>query len=508
MTADTVTVTAPVEPTAAGEKAAVTRGPPASPLILRWLFLAAATLLAFHDTVRSLIDSTIQGSLNSFIWLIPIAAAVAATAVARRERTELPIHDRQTDIILGILGLGFALMLHAVLLQRYSAYFHLLRIDLAALWFFLVSSSIVLFGLRPVVRFAWVWLLLLMGSPLGYQLAVIVFGGNRASAGAASLVIAMAATAVAVGRTFRRAVIGAFAAMGVGLPVLAALAVAVPNAPLPVFQLVPAVTAMVLAGLGMYLLARRGVAKHWLDRSVEPVAVRQIWAGIPVVLGAAIALSLVSLPIPAGRPNWIPGVNVGQPLRSPLGWHQTEQIDYPWVRRIYGRDADLLRQRFVADTGDLAWDKFGRPRVLVVDSTITHRPFSLLVYPSTILYDESGSRFSDPVPVDLGHGITGSVTTVVDDKRLVTANLLTWTWREAAVAQRVMVAAVDNHDDQAVFPEPHGGVAATLRTMFSMFFRGNQATWDSDPTYKDLKLLTAFGTALVQAQLDAAAGPT
>lgn len=476
-----------------------------SVLALRWVLLSVVTLIAFHRSVLSMIDSTVEGSLNGFVWLIPFAAAIAAVGVARRDRVELPIHDRQTDVIVGIIGLGFALMLQTVLLQRYSQYFELLRIDLIAMWFFVGSSSVILFGLRPVMRFFWVWLMATMMFPLGYQLAVVFFGGNRVSAGVASLVIAAAATAISVGRTASRALVGAAATMLFGMTVLAALSVFAPGAPLLAFQMLPAMLATSVVGLGLYGYARRGLPKRWLDRKLEPVAAGQVWASIPLVLAAAAWISLVPLPTPPGMPTWVQTLEAGlrfdAPLAAPAGWHQTELTDYPWVRRMYGRDADLVRQRFVADAGNPEWDKFARPRTVIVDSTTTERPFSFRVYPATVLYDESGSRISDPRPVELGHGITGSIVTVVDDRRLLTFNLLTWTWRNPVAAQRIMVATVDNHEDNAVFPEPHGGLGATLRTMFGVFFRGNQATWDSDPTFKDLDLLTSFGQGLIDAQL-------
>ena len=95
-----------------------------------------------------------------------------------------PIHDRQTDMIVGTMGLVLALLIHGVLLQRYAMYFHLLRLDLVAMWLFVLSASIVLFGLRPVARFAWVWGMLLLVFPLPYYLLVIVLGGGRVAAGA------------------------------------------------------------------------------------------------------------------------------------------------------------------------------------------------------------------------------------------------------------------------------------------------------------------------------------
>lgn len=471
-----------------------------SRLTLRWIFLALTTAFAFRKTILNLIVSTEAGSLNGYIWLMPVAAVVAAIGVARRERTELPIHDRQTDVIVGILALGFALLLQGVLLHRYELYFHLLRIDIVAMWFFLAGSCVILFGLRPVIRFAGVWLLLTMSFPIGYHLSVIAFGGNRASAGVASLVIAAVATAVSVGRTPNRALAGALGALVVGSIALAMMTAFTPDAPLLAFQLGPASLSMVLVGLVLYLFARRGLPKRLLGRKLEPLAARQIWAGMPLVLIAAVCLSLVNLPVSAA-PIPVADMAFGHPLVPPAGWHQTDEVQYHWVQRVYGRDANLIRQKFVADAGNPNWDKFARPRTVVVDSTSTWHPFSLQVYPTTMLYDEASSRISDPRSVDLGNGVVGAMVTVVDDKRFLTYNLLTWTWGEHDSAQRVVVAAVDNHEADAVFPEPAGGFNATLRTMFSILFRGNQATWDSDPTFKDEELLTDFGTTLVETQL-------
>ena len=468
-------------------------------LTLRWAFLTLLTLVAFHQSFLS--DTVRAGSLNGFLALMPIATVIAGVGVARRERVELPIHDRQTDIIVGLLGLAAAVMVQSVLLPRYALYFHLLRIDIAALWLFVFSSSVILFGLRPVMRFGWVWVMLMLTFPLGCQLSVIVFGGNRPSAGLASLVIAAVATAISVGRTRNRALVGAAGAVTVGLVVLVVMAALTPNAPLLAFQIVPASAAMALVGMSMFFYARRGMPKRVLGRKLEPVAARQVLAGVPLVLLAAVAIVLVPLPDPAATVTPTSGMVFGQPLAAPAGWHQVEQSNYPWVRRVYGRDADLIRQRFVADAGRPEWDKFARARTVIVDSTSTWLPFSLKVYPVTVLYDDSYSRISDPVLVDLGHGVTGSLVTVVDDARLLTYNLMTWTWGDEDAAQRILIAAVDNHEDEMVFPAPSGGLSTTLRTMVTVFFRGNQATWDSDPNFKDADLLTEFGRGLVDAQM-------
>ena len=196
-----------------------------------------------------------------------------------------------------------ALLVHGVLLKRYALYFHLLRLDMVALWLFVTSSAVVLFGLRPVTRFVWVWLLLLMVFPLPYYLTVIVLGGNRVAGGAATLLIAAFATAIGVGRTVRRAVIGSMLAWGVGFAALFVMAVFFPDAPLLAYQQIPALTAILLVGVVLYLYRRRGEEKHFLDRKIEPLAAGQVWVGLPLVFAVAVVLSTVKLPVPPTPPT-------------------------------------------------------------------------------------------------------------------------------------------------------------------------------------------------------------
>jgi len=478
-----------------------TRHWPVPRAVLRWEFLATITVIAFHESLRSLIAGTRAGSLIGYVWFMLLAMIVAGVAVARRRRTELPIHDRQTDVIVGSLGMLMTLMVQGILLQRYSQYFLLLRIDLVAVWFFVISSSILLFGLRPLARFAWVWALPVLMTPLTYQVLVIFFGGSRVAAGAGTVLIAAAASAIAVGRNRIRALMGALAAWCVGLVFLFVMEFTAPDAPLLAFQMIPATLALLVVNSGFFLHARRGIPIITLNRKVRPLAARQIWAVVPVVLVVGTVLSSINIPQPAAPPPLENGMTFGRALAAPDGWHMTKEAEYSWVRRLHGKDATLIRQWFVADAGDPRFDKFARPRTIVVDSTSTWRPISLEVFPATVLYDEFSSRISEPRPIDLGQGVTGGLRTAVDEKLLVSFDLLSWTWRNEGSAQRVMIASVDNHDEDAPFPEPNGGLGPTIRTMLSVLFRGNAVTSHTEPTFKDAELLTGFGRGLVDAQL-------
>ena len=501
-----MTANATIEPLPT-EAAASWHDPVAHPwvrLVARWIFIAALTSFAFHRSIVSLYETTRAGGTNGYVWTLPLLGILAAQGVSRRHRTELPIHDRQTDVIVGAMGLGFALMLHGVLLQRYALYFNLLRLDLLAMWAFVISASIVLFGLRPVSRFWEVWLLMLAVFTLPYQLVTLLLGGNRVSAGATNLLIASAATAISVGRTWPRSVVGGLSAVGVGVLVLALMALFTPDAPFFGFQMIPSLTATCLVGLSMFVIARRGAPMRILDRKVEPLAAKQVWASVPLVVIVAVLLAMVPLP-GTGSP---PPARIGQlghaaQVKPPPGWHSTSEQKYKWVTRLYGRSAVLVRQHMVADVGNPKWDKLSHTRTLVVDSVTTVRPFTLSVYPAKVLYRAAHTRMSMPRRVDLGFGVTGEIVSVIEEEQLVTWNILQWTWQGPDSAQRVLVFAVDDHEDDAPFPEPTGGGAATLNTLFTVLFRGNAAVADRDPSFKDADLLATFGRAVVEAEMTA-----
>src|SRR6478735_8570798 len=156
---------------------------------LRWLLIIVLTAIAFGESFVSLAITTREGGVGGYVWTVPLVATLVAIGVARRNRAELPIHDRQTDIIVGGMGLGMAVLIMAALLERYALYFHLLRLDLLAAWLFVLSCSIVLFGLRPVSRFAWVWGMMFFVFALPYYLLVIFLGGGKFAAGAANLLL-------------------------------------------------------------------------------------------------------------------------------------------------------------------------------------------------------------------------------------------------------------------------------------------------------------------------------
>lgn len=480
---------------------------PAYRLIGRWTLIMALAGFAFHRSIASLIDTTRQGSIGGYVWTVPMVAILVAITISRRARTELPIHDRQTDIIVGIMGLVLALLIQGVLLPRYDLYFNLLRLDLVAMWLFVASSAVVLFGLRPLMRFVWVWILLLGVFSLPYFLIVITLGGGKAASGAGMVALAALALGIGAGPSYRRGFLGSAAAWVLGFAVLAAIALLYPEAHLLVYQQVPALTAIVVLGVVFFLHVRRGRSKtlQIIDRKVEPLAAKQVWSGVPLTVGAALVLSMFPLPVSpnagiSGRPSDYPLVT-GMPLVAPPGWTTSGAITRIDVNRLFGSNAVLVRQRITADVANPRWDKLGRTRTVVVDSTVSQRPVSFVTIPARVLYGLTAARISETRIVDLGMGVVGDLISVIDDDLLVTWNALQFVWGQGHLAQRVTIFAVDNHETGAPFPQPTQNLFPVVQTLMTLLFRGNAVLNQRTPSFKDADLLSEFGRALVAAQL-------
>lgn len=477
---------------------------PVTRLVLRWLFIALMTGIGFHASIASLLDAALRGGLNGYVLMVPVACVLAAAGTALRDRTELPIHDRETDVIVGIIGLVFAYLIQAVLLGRYSWFFHLLRLDLVALWFFVLSSAVVLFGVRPIYRFRWAWLLGATMFVLPYHIAVVLLGGTHTAAGAVTLGIATVATGIAVGRTRRRGAMGVTAAVVIGGLLLSAMAHWTPWAPLFAFQAIPALAAIVVVAGALLLHTLQTGSFRMLERTVEPLAAKQVWSSLPVVAIVAAALALAPVPVDGPSPHaHLEDVPAGKPLAAPAGWHLTDTQEFPWVSKVYGEGAVLVRQKFVADEGNPAWDKLSRPRAVVVDSVSTARPFSFTTYPPRVLYRVAQIRLSDKDRVPLGSGVDAALVNVIDDDILITWDALDWAWGNRELAQQVTIFTSDNHEPDAPFPSPTGALIPTLDTLITVLLRGNAAVTDDAPAFKDADMLVEFGRGLVAAQLPA-----
>ena len=84
---------------------------PSYRLLLRWALITVLTIVAFQASIASLVQTTRGGGLGGFVWTVVVVGILVALGVSRWHRTELPIHDRQTDVIVGTMGLVLALLI-------------------------------------------------------------------------------------------------------------------------------------------------------------------------------------------------------------------------------------------------------------------------------------------------------------------------------------------------------------------------------------------------------------
>lgn len=474
---------------------------------LRLLLILLATGAAFWDTWLRLFHDTSHGSSIGQVFVLLVLAVMAAIGVMLRRGHELPIHDRQTDVIVGGLTLGTAVAVQGLLLPRYRYLYEMLHLDLLAATLFLFGASVLVFGLRPTSRFWPSWLLLLCMFPMPYRTLVAVLGGDRLDAGIAMLPFAAFAAAIAVGRTRVRALIGAVGTILVGGAVLVVVHIRWPDAKVFAYQAIPSLVAVFVMGLVMYVDVRRGGSYKPVDRPLEPLKARQVWSGVATVV--AVAAAIAFLPIPPGYDRdfpLIPGLDLARPHTVPQGWTLLAERDYPWAHRYFGRDSGLTRELIRSETRNPDWDKESRRRRVVVDVLTAPTGFDIDRLPEFVLYELSQPRIGPATWVDLGDGVVARMNVVLDDRRLLSWTWLSWNWRDSQRAERISLIAADNHLPDAEFPQPHPSATGLLDNVLNTFFRGNAVVLDSDADVvdadaqpKDAGLLIELARQMVRA---------
>lgn len=411
--------------------------------------MLALLAAAFWSTWTRVVQETAVGAGSLMLFAAPLGGLLIVIALGWRGHPELPIHDRQSDKIIGTVILVIALMNQWLLVPRYAGAYVLLHIDVMAAWAYLLAGCIFVFGLRRTGRLWPAWLLLAVASLGLMRLAVYLFGGGPWAEALVLVFVVVAGPAVVVIRAILR--------------------------------------------------GRPEARSRWTGPAVTP---REAWRSMPLLVAVGLVLWLA--PLPAGAQDQLepgPPETSGPGQVVPAGWTERSVQEYPWAPRMFGRSATLERQLLRADTPRADWDMLNRPRQAVVQTLTVTDPGLLDVYPLEMTYDLTDARVGKPSPVDLGHGITGRYRTVVDDERLLTWSLLTFTWaRPDEHYQRVSVLTVDDHEHDAWFPEPVHATGSTFGRLLSLLLRGSASTTAYDPQPKDLEMLTELGTELVEAQ--------
>jgi exosortase/archaeosortase family protein len=112
----------------------------------------AVVAVAYSYSLTTLFQLADFNTPLSYISLVPFIALGLAAVHREPSRWEPPIHDRQTDYIIGLPLMGLALFINYELPSRLSAMFWVWRIDLLTLPFFVAGAVAVIFGVRVLWR--------------------------------------------------------------------------------------------------------------------------------------------------------------------------------------------------------------------------------------------------------------------------------------------------------------------------------------------------------------------
>ncbi|MBD0322048.1 MAG: hypothetical protein ICV72_01515 [Aldersonia sp.] len=479
---------------------------PTTVLIARWALIAACTLLAFGPAIVRTLDDIDANGLLGYLLVKPLLALTAAIGIARRRKDKVTVYDREVDAIVGGIALALAASFVAFLVPRYAENFLLLRVDLVGFWIFVFGACCLLFGLRAAGAYWPVWLMVMVLAPAPYRVFVTAFGGTWAASSTVLVVDAAIAVGIAVGRSWRRGVAGFAATVILGLVILGVLLLV--DAPGGVVQLLPPIAAGAVVSLSFITLTHFTFPSTPLLAQRPSVVVQPRAAIIALVL-VSVAFALFPQPHVDTTPDAAPGpasapANTGQ--RIPVGWAEDSITHYPWATRYFGRLATLTRQQLTTDDVVPAWDDKGRKRTVVIDTLRTHEPATLIVNPLQTMYDVVTDRRSPVLSVNIGHGVTGSLGTVVDDDLLLTWTELSFDWYRDGAYERVTIISVDNHDPGAQFPQLELSLTGRLAMSLTILLRGSEAATDLRSQYKDRDMLTTLGTALVDAQQEVVIG--
>jgi exosortase/archaeosortase family protein len=138
----------------------------------RIALVLVATTLAYPVTLESLWKQLGLDTPLAYLSLVPIVALVLAGARVLSNRSELAIHDRYLDFIIGVPLLVTALLIVVVLPVTLSTFFWTWRLDILSLPLFAAGAVALVFGVRALwrVRFALAFLFLAWPLPYGFVL--------------------------------------------------------------------------------------------------------------------------------------------------------------------------------------------------------------------------------------------------------------------------------------------------------------------------------------------------
>jgi len=139
--------------------------------VARPLALVALVVIAYHYSLRTLLDGIELDTPLAYVALVPVVALLMALAKGYGPYA-IDIHDRQVDYIIGVPLVAAAVGANLVFPTRVSSMFWVWRIDLLTLPFFVAGAVALIFGTRTLWRVRGAILFLFLAWPLPYVFAI------------------------------------------------------------------------------------------------------------------------------------------------------------------------------------------------------------------------------------------------------------------------------------------------------------------------------------------------
>lgn len=439
----------------------------------RYASTIGAGMLAFAPAIVAEFDALRQGSPTAYLLFVPLWCLMIAFGLDVSSRGR-EIGDGEFDRILvvvvgGALGLAAALVIPRV--PAVAAFWHA---DLIPLLIWVFAASIVVFGIRRVVRDYLIWLFLLTCFPPNYLLMGQVLGGTTVAFGALSVAIALVVTYMSL-RRHPRVALATAALSGVGGAVLVAVLHDIPV----LAYTIPAGAVTAIATVVRLRFGRTGSARAGLPKpSIATLA--SAWLVALVIL--AVTPFAPESPKPVVSPpigeEWL------EQLRT-LGIGITEPEVFDWGPRVMGSDGDVRRYRVT--TGQTGPEN--RPlstAYLDVFSTADLGRFSS--YRRGLWYETvpPATIHSTPASSDGRHTRLGSIANTLESVRTSDQTLWTgrfWGWRvptpagERYIAVYLMAARDQPGSSNVAEPKPPS-YATTVAEPISWLIRGGDDTPD------------------------------
>ncbi|AFR47684.1 hypothetical protein KTR9_1041 [Gordonia sp. KTR9] len=305
-------------------------------IVVRYVSIVGAAMLAFAPAISANVTALAEGSPTAYLLFIPVWGLMIALGLDTTPRGR-EIGDGEFDRILVVViggGLGLTAALVVPRIPAVAAFWHA---DLLPLLIWVFAASIVIFGIRRVVRDYLVWAFLLVCFPPNFLLLGQAFGGSTTAFAVLTVGLGLVVSYMSLRRRPRVAVATTGAAALVGLGLVWVLA----GAPALAFT-VPAAAMTAIAIIVRVRSGGVGTTPAALPKQ-SIVTLASGWLVALVILG--LTPHAPNSPEPVASPpigeDWL-----GQ-MRM-LGIGITEPQVFDWGPRVMGSGGDVRRYRITA----------------------------------------------------------------------------------------------------------------------------------------------------------------